>query len=218
MMPQSFRIKNYKSIVDTGTCYLASDLTILAGKNESGKTAILEALRDFGTGEIDTDAYPLGNEEQPEISVSFLLDDRDYNELAEGLPSKAGRPAVLKRIREHVEVHGAIRLVFDSDETRLDGDLTKGLDQFSLVNRAARQLDALLEKLPDVITASIPTRSIQTADDLTQIGAWSSQILQQVSTVELSDAAQQQMIAETLSELERISQESVGKQPPRDRD
>ena len=101
MMPLSFRIRNYKSIVDTGTCYLASDLTILAGKNESGKTAILEALRDFGTGEIDADALPLGNEEQPEIIVSFSLDDRDYNELAEGLPSEVGRAAVRNPLCQH---------------------------------------------------------------------------------------------------------------------
>ena len=210
MMPLSFRIRNYKSIVDTGTCYLASDLTILAGKNESGKTAILEALRDFGTGAIDADALPLSNEEQPEIIVSFSLDDRDYNNLAEGLPSEVGRPAVLKRIREHVEARGALRLVFDSDGTRLDEDLTQGLDQLSFINRFARKLDVLLERLPDVITASIPTRSIQTTEDLTQIRAWLSQIPQQVSTIEPSDAAQQQAIAEALSELERISQEDVG--------
>ena len=45
---RSFRIKNYRSIKDSGECYLSGDgVTILAGKNESGKTAILEALEDF---------------------------------------------------------------------------------------------------------------------------------------------------------------------------
>ena len=208
MMPLSFRIKNYKSIVDTGTCYLASDLTILAGKNESGKTAILEALRDFGTGEIDADALPLGNDEQPEIIVSFSLDDLDYNELAEGLPSDIGHAGVLARISEHVEARGSLRLVFYSDRTRLDEDLTQGLDQFSLEDWSAGTLDDLLESLPDVITASIPTRSIQTAEDLTQIEVWSSQIQQQVPAIEPSDAAQLQAITEALSE--RISQEDAG--------
>ncbi len=210
MMPQSFKIKNYKSIVDTETCHLASDLTILAGKNESGKTAILEALRDFGSGKIDADALPLGNEEQPEVIVSFALDDRDYNELAEGLPSEVEQTAVVKQIREHVENRGALRFVFDSDGTRLDEDLTRGLDQFSPINSSARKLDDLLERLPDVVTASIPTRSIQTAEDVTQIKAWLSQVLQQVSTIEPSDAAQQQAITEALNEIEEISQEDVG--------
>ena len=47
MKLKSFRIFRYKSIVDSGECTLSSDFTILIGKNESGKTAILEALRDF---------------------------------------------------------------------------------------------------------------------------------------------------------------------------
>lgn len=42
-----FQIKNYKSIVDSGECYLSELVTILAGKNESGKSSILEALFDF---------------------------------------------------------------------------------------------------------------------------------------------------------------------------
>ena len=46
----SFRINHYKSINDTGLCYLAEGVTILAGRNESGKTSILEALEDFGVG------------------------------------------------------------------------------------------------------------------------------------------------------------------------
>ena len=42
-----FRIKNYKSIIDSGDCYFSDKLTILAGKNESGKSSVLEALEDF---------------------------------------------------------------------------------------------------------------------------------------------------------------------------
>lgn len=41
-----FRVHNYKAIIDSGDCYLSEKLTILAGKNESGKTSILEALED----------------------------------------------------------------------------------------------------------------------------------------------------------------------------
>ena len=47
MKLNKFRIQNYKSIVDTGICYLNQDLTIMAGMNESGKSSILEAIRDF---------------------------------------------------------------------------------------------------------------------------------------------------------------------------
>lgn len=73
---KSFRIKNYRSIKDSGICYLSGDnITILAGKNESGKTAILEALEDFNTGKaIREEAIPIQNKElKPEIAVTFEI-------------------------------------------------------------------------------------------------------------------------------------------------
>ena len=68
-----FRITDYKSIEDTGYCWLASDLTILAGKNESGKTAILEALRDFDVGVMDIpdSALPIDKPGKPSIELCF---------------------------------------------------------------------------------------------------------------------------------------------------
>lgn len=51
MKLKTFRIKNIKSIIDSGVCHLASDnITIFAGQNESGKSAVLEALRYFSNG------------------------------------------------------------------------------------------------------------------------------------------------------------------------
>jgi predicted ATP-dependent endonuclease of OLD family len=43
------RIKNFKSIKDSGDIYFSSDMHILAGQNESGKSSILEALQAFET-------------------------------------------------------------------------------------------------------------------------------------------------------------------------
>lgn len=40
----ALRVTNYKSVDDSGEFTIA-DLTCLAGKNESGKTALLQALR-----------------------------------------------------------------------------------------------------------------------------------------------------------------------------
>ena len=72
-----FRIYNYKSIIDSGYCNLASDITIFVGKNESGKTAILEALRDFdkNVSEFPPNAFPLDdNGELPRIELCFQVD------------------------------------------------------------------------------------------------------------------------------------------------
>jgi predicted ATP-dependent endonuclease of OLD family len=70
-----FRIRNYKSILDSGDCYLQSDLTILAGKNESGKSSILEALADFNSDKlINENAIPISDKDHlPEISLTLAL-------------------------------------------------------------------------------------------------------------------------------------------------
>ena len=68
-----FRIKNYKSILDSKVCYLADGITVLAGKNESGKTSILQALEDYDIERtIRTDAVPISSSDaKPEIFVTF---------------------------------------------------------------------------------------------------------------------------------------------------
>jgi predicted ATP-binding protein involved in virulence len=75
----SFRIKNYRSIRDSGECYLSDDnITIMVGKNESGKTAILEALEDFNFNKrIRDDARPLQDANLiPEITIDFEVDEK----------------------------------------------------------------------------------------------------------------------------------------------
>jgi len=78
-----FRIKNYKSIIDSGDCYLEENITILAGKNESGKTAILEALEDFDTErKLRDKAIPIYNlQAKPEISVTFQPEEATLKEI-----------------------------------------------------------------------------------------------------------------------------------------
>lgn len=74
MKIKKFRIWNYKSIVDSGDCWPSTTVTIFAGKNESGKTSILEALEDFGRGKtIRENAKPIQGEngKSPKISVTF---------------------------------------------------------------------------------------------------------------------------------------------------
>jgi len=75
MKLKKFRIKNYKSIIDSGDCYLTDTISILAGKNESGKTSILEALEDFDTdNKIRESARPIKSpDEKPEISITFIV-------------------------------------------------------------------------------------------------------------------------------------------------
>jgi predicted ATP-dependent endonuclease of OLD family len=71
MKINAFQIRNYRSIVDTGKCYLSYDnITALIGQNESGKTSVLEALRSFYKGQI-TDDVLRSDQSFPEIACVF---------------------------------------------------------------------------------------------------------------------------------------------------
>jgi len=73
----AFQIKNYRSIVDSGKCYLSPDnITSLIGQNESGKTSVLEALRSFYEGQI-TDDVLRSDQTFPEITCTFILEESD---------------------------------------------------------------------------------------------------------------------------------------------
>jgi predicted ATP-dependent endonuclease of OLD family len=75
----SFRIKNFRSIVDSGYCSLAHDnITALIGQNESGKTSVLEALRSFSDGSIVSDILR-SDLSLPEISCKFSLSVEELN-------------------------------------------------------------------------------------------------------------------------------------------
>ncbi len=79
MRLESFRIKNYRSIIDTGWITISPDnITTLIGQNESGKTSILEALNSFYNGKIHEDILR-SDMNFPEISCSFLV-DKDFLE------------------------------------------------------------------------------------------------------------------------------------------
>src|SRR5215510_11249572 len=81
MIPRAFRIRDFRSIVDSGICPLSGDsITVLAGQNEAGKTAVLNALRDFDIpeGELPKtpEFIPEGKYDtaQPRVAVEFELD------------------------------------------------------------------------------------------------------------------------------------------------
>lgn len=98
-----FRTQNYKSIKDSGYCWLASDLTTLAGKNESGKSAILESLRDFDTNikDIPSTAIPLDDSGKPIIELCFKVDKTDLEDI-----SKETNIFLSKDFRDFIKSNG----------------------------------------------------------------------------------------------------------------
>jgi predicted ATP-dependent endonuclease of OLD family len=77
----SFRIKNFRSIIDSGTNQLAYDnITALIGQNESGKTSILEALTSFYSGDISENVLR-SDMSLPEVSCTFSMEGLSAGEL-----------------------------------------------------------------------------------------------------------------------------------------
>jgi predicted ATP-dependent endonuclease of OLD family len=77
MKLRAFRIRNYRSIVDTGWCYLAFDnITALIGQNESGKTSVLEALKSYYDRKISDDVLR-SDLSFPIIECLFILEENE---------------------------------------------------------------------------------------------------------------------------------------------
>lgn len=81
MRLHAFRIKNFRSIVDTGFRELSPDgVSLIVGQNESGKSSVLDGINAFETGEIVEDDIR-SNGSLPEVTCIFKFDS--YAELLE---------------------------------------------------------------------------------------------------------------------------------------
>ena len=91
----SFQIRDYKSIIDSGECEMSGEnITVLAGQNESGKTSILEALRDFDySEEISSEAVPDDRDgATPMVDCTFSIDTEDIAEMLDENDNKVALP------------------------------------------------------------------------------------------------------------------------------
>ncbi len=100
MRIKKFRIKEYKSILDSGEVTLDSKITTLIGKNEAGKTCILKALESFKSDyeyvkddlclhsevkkKLDSDA--IEKEDIEIVTIWFEIESQDKRTLKEISP------------------------------------------------------------------------------------------------------------------------------------
>jgi predicted ATP-dependent endonuclease of OLD family len=152
-----FRIQRYKSIIDTGWCWLASDVTTLAGKNESGKSAILEALRDFDTdvASIPDSALPLDDAGEPVIEGCFEVEKTVLDEIAQETGT-----TISKEVREYISQYGVHVKKHHDGSYGLEGDIkalwNKQRDKSNVVQ---------LEKIQESVTA---LHAVQQVSSVTQ--------------------------------------------------
>ena len=99
MRLRSFHVKRFRNVVDSGEVAVEEQVTCLVGKNEAGKSALLEALYLFNPAYDDTfnveEQYPRWlaakdrrredlNDVSP-ISVRLELEDHEWDEVVETL-------------------------------------------------------------------------------------------------------------------------------------
>ncbi|WP_231476865.1 AAA family ATPase, partial [Methanoculleus sp. MH98A] len=119
MKLESFRIKNFRSLEDSGVCHLSPDITILAGKNESGKSSILADLEKISPeSKLTSEDYPGYSTKDGiniEIHYDFVLNANEANEILKYL-CYAGSIRVdekkrirIKRTNDIFEVSGQLK-------------------------------------------------------------------------------------------------------------
>lgn len=97
----NFRIKNIKSIIDTGVVsFGASNILVIAGQNEAGKTAVIDGLNYFNNGPSQNHkkllCRPDGN---TYVECNYELTDADIEYLITKTPDKEDLHTYLQKNR-----------------------------------------------------------------------------------------------------------------------
>ena len=173
MKLNSFQIKNYKVIDDTGPIKVDPGLTALVGRNESGKTAILKALwksRNVADAKFDKlydfprDRFRNERSGNQVVTVlEFGLSEQEGSAIAELLPSRpAQRPTKITRITRY-EGQNSVEseIIFEPwiSDTLIGRDATSVIEAISSVLTVQGSGDAG----PIGVAAAVATQRIEAA-------------------------------------------------------
>ena len=151
----AFRIRNFRSIVDTGWQNLSPDgITCLIGQNESGKTSVLEALKVFHSGIISEDVLR-SDLSLPEVSCRFSIPEGWLLKMTEN--PGAELTELLARL-DHLEL------------TR------KWLQDFSSVISASGEISQYLDSLDDAWKLYLNDVSAKLDSELNEIREMESEL------------------------------------------
>ncbi len=170
----SFRIQNFRSIVDTGWHQLAHDnITSLIGQNESGKTSILEALKAFHDGDLIEDMLR-SDLSLPAVTCKFnfqfedienRLNKRKLSPEIRKLITTVGTISLTRRWEDdmdsHMEMGDELQAVYTVSLDKLkerEAGVMKNLEHLNQdkatasknLNKASDELEGTLEKVETV--------------------------------------------------------------------
>jgi ABC-type ATPase involved in cell division len=169
----AFRIRNFRSIADTGWQNLSPDnITCLIGQNESGKTSLLEGLKVFYTGIITEDVLR-SDLSLPEVSCRFSIPEgwlikvtdnpgTELKELLSGLSHIELTRVWIADLSSVIVVSGEISQYLDSLEDAwrlyLEDVTSKLQDELKYIGQSEIRLEEL-SRMETEIRLKLPSES-----------------------------------------------------------
>lgn len=218
MKLESFRVRNYRSINDSGEIS-ASRITALLGRNESGKSNLLRALHSLNPIEGFAALKPIKDfprhrrleectDETPVLSTTWLLDDDEKEALLEVLP----RATEVGRVIIGRNYQGKTRTVVFPDLKAIPFDEA---DVKSKVKKISAAVRAVAQKQEDPTTLNAAADAFETVVSATrQRDAWAAQAVEAAKSLWTAlagaDAELTEKQEEVLSELEELANSIVG--------
>jgi hypothetical protein len=105
MRLKAFHVTNYKTVLDSGHVEIDPNVTCLMGKNEAGKSAIMQAFWKFNNvsganydrlPDLPAEFYARLRSSDPEVVVlEFLLQDHDKAEFLKDFPALSAAPTTV---------------------------------------------------------------------------------------------------------------------------
>lgn len=162
MKIRAFHIKNYRSIVDSGWCYLSHDnITALIGQNESGKTSILESLHSFFEGNIHDDVLR-SDQTFPEITCMFEFEDEklkdliDISKIPPELQDSFQKKREIKLIRKWIDAKTGVIEIAENEIIKYYQNLLKEKEEIE--NKIIQSVQELSEQ------AKTSSKELEAAD------------------------------------------------------
>ncbi len=166
MKIKKFRVLHYKSIVDSSDVRLPSDFAVLIGKNESGKTALLESLRDFDRdAHFPETAFPLHSGEKPSVEITFGLTPKELESIMEESQITVSDELWPKILQEGIcltkSSSGEYKIKLDSMDELFPQTSAAPMEQSESqqIREKQQRLDALLNcSIPEIRTDNMEHR------------------------------------------------------------
>ena len=218
MKLESFRVRNYRSINDSGEVAV-SRITALLGRNESGKSNLLRALHSLNPIGGFEALKPIKDfprhkrleectDDTPVLSTTWVLDDDDKDALLEVLP----RATEVGKVIIGRSYQGKSRTVCFPELKAIPFDEA---DIKGKVKKVAAAVRAVAQKQESTASLDAAAEAFETTTSATrQRDTWATQTVQAAKALRTalagSDAELTDKQEEVLSELEELADNIVG--------